>query len=124
VGTGLTAVQTDARVQTITETLNVLRMVKLFGWERNMNARVGAKRADELALILQRKLLELVNSNMNYIVPLAHMIASYATFVVLMKRPLSASIVFSTMSVFTVLREQLWMVLGITPMLIRGASAA
>jgi hypothetical protein len=38
-------------------------MVKLFGWERHMNARVGAKRADELAVILRRKLLELASNN-------------------------------------------------------------
>jgi hypothetical protein len=76
-------------VQTITETTNVLRMVKLFGWERNMKNRVDDKREQELKLILKRKLLELASNNANYIIPLAHMIASYATFVVVMKKPLS-----------------------------------
>jgi ABC-type multidrug transport system fused ATPase/permease subunit len=102
--------------------MNVLRMVKLFGWERRMDARVRAKRADELRLILKRKLVELASNNINYVLPLAHMIACYTTFVVVMKKPLSASIVFSTMSIFTVLREQLWMVLSLIPMLIRGSS--
>jgi hypothetical protein len=83
--------------------------------------RVGAKREDELAIILKRKLTELASNNVNYVIPLAHMVACYFTFTVIMKRPLSASIVFSTMSVFTVLREQLWMVLQLIPMLVRGA---
>jgi hypothetical protein len=116
-------IQTDIRVQTITETMNVLRMIKLFGWERNTNDRVASKREDELRLILKRKLLELASNNVNYVVPLAHMIACYATFTLVMRRPLSASIVFSTMSVFTVLREQLWMVLMMIPMMIRGELA-
>jgi hypothetical protein len=103
--------------------MNVLRMIKLFGWERNTNDRVASKREDELRLILKRKLLELASNNVNYVVPLAHMIACYATFTLVMRRPLSASIVFSTMSVFTVLREQLWMVLMMIPMMIRGELA-
>ncbi|KAF8883972.1 hypothetical protein BD779DRAFT_1787388 [Infundibulicybe gibba] len=40
--------KTDARVQTVTETMNVLRMIKLFGWESKINTRVADKRDEEL----------------------------------------------------------------------------
>jgi hypothetical protein len=85
------ALQTDTRVQTITETMNVLRMVKLFGWERKMNERVGARRADELRLILKRKLLELANGNLNYVIPLSHMLVSFSVYTLVMKKPLTCT---------------------------------
>jgi hypothetical protein len=85
------ALQTDTRVQTITETMNVLRMVKLFGWERKMNERVGARRADELRLILKRKLLELANGNLNYVIPLSHMLVSFSVYTLVMKKPLTCA---------------------------------
>ncbi|KAG5637468.1 hypothetical protein H0H81_004439, partial [Sphagnurus paluster] len=39
---------TDARVQTVNETMNALRMVKLFGWEKKTHQRVTEKRDKEL----------------------------------------------------------------------------
>jgi hypothetical protein len=44
--------------------LNVLRMVKLFGWESKMSGRVSERRDEELAVMLKRKLLELVWSEL------------------------------------------------------------
>ena len=40
--------QTDARVQAITESVGILRMVKLFGWVSKMMKRVEDRRAEEL----------------------------------------------------------------------------
>ena len=41
--------------------MGVLRMIKLFGWERRMNERVAEKREEELKLIWKRRLIELTN---------------------------------------------------------------
>lgn len=42
--------------------LNVLRMIKLFGWEKKMNDRIAAKREEELDLIKKRQFLDLLNN--------------------------------------------------------------
>jgi hypothetical protein len=41
--------------------INLLRMVKLFGWESNMSAEVDSKRQVELVYLWKRKVLDLVN---------------------------------------------------------------
>ncbi|KAF9016393.1 hypothetical protein BDZ89DRAFT_1094518 [Hymenopellis radicata] len=97
--------KTDARVQSVTEIMNVLRMVKLFGWETRMDERITSKREDEMVWIKYRQLLDLLNGVVNFIIPVITMIATYATIV--MKGELTASIVFSSMAVFEMLQQQL-----------------
>ncbi|KAJ6575530.1 hypothetical protein B0H10DRAFT_2168545 [Mycena sp. CBHHK59/15] len=100
--------KTDARVQVVTETMNVLRMIKLFGWERQMNERVAEKREEELNWIWKKQMLDLVNGTLNFFIPVATMIATYGIFfTVIMKEDLSASKVFSSISVFDMLRGQM-----------------
>ena len=50
--------QTDARVQAVTEVMNVIRMVKMFGWENKMNDRVAKLREEELEYQRRRLLLQ------------------------------------------------------------------
>jgi ABC-type bacteriocin/lantibiotic exporter with double-glycine peptidase domain len=52
---------TDARVKAVKETLNVLRMVKQFGWEEEVKKQIEAQRAEELKWIFWRKMYNLVN---------------------------------------------------------------
>ncbi|KAJ7293178.1 hypothetical protein C8J57DRAFT_1703993 [Mycena rebaudengoi] len=103
--------RTDARVQVVTETLNVLRMIKMFGWESQMQERVADKREEELNWLWKRQMLDLLNGTLNFCIPLVTMIATYGPFIpdktVIMKEELSASKVFSSMSVFDMLRNQL-----------------
>lgn len=75
---GATLKKTDGRVQEVTEStsivdilkntaqadfryvvVNVMRMIKLFGWERKMDERVAEKREEELFWIKRRQLLDL-----------------------------------------------------------------
>ncbi|KAF7315751.1 ATP-binding cassette transporter [Mycena indigotica] len=55
----------DARVQTVTEILNVLRMVKMFGWEKQMEGRIEEKREDELKQLWKRRMLDLFSNLAN-----------------------------------------------------------
>lgn len=48
--------------------MNVLRMIKLFGWEPKINERVAEKRDDELRWIKKRRLLDLLNWNLKFVV--------------------------------------------------------
>ncbi|KAJ7167899.1 P-loop containing nucleoside triphosphate hydrolase protein [Mycena filopes] len=99
----------DSRIRTISETMNVLRMIKLFGWEEKMLARVNAKREEELGWIWKREIFEWVANTVNNLIPATTMIITYITFTVFMKQELRPSIVFSTMPVFDMLRNQLHM---------------
>ncbi|KAG1757959.1 hypothetical protein EDB19DRAFT_1936472 [Suillus lakei] len=107
--------KTDARVQTVTETMNVLRMIKLFGWEERLDTRISEKREVELVWTWKTKILELVNNNLNYIIPLSTMMASYMAFTLIMGQNLTASTVFSSMTIFDILRDQLSMVFFCIP---------
>jgi hypothetical protein len=44
--------------------MNVLRMVKLFGWEPKMIAKVKEKREEELKWICKRQILDLINGHL------------------------------------------------------------
>ncbi|PSR81762.1 hypothetical protein PHLCEN_2v6271 [Hermanssonia centrifuga] len=111
---------TDARVQNVTEMMTVLRMIKLFGWETRVREEVTEKREEELVWVWKRKVLGLSNNIINYVIPLVHMVVTYATFTLIMKRELSASIVFSSITAFMILRDQMFMVFGMVPMLIQA----
>lgn len=50
--------QTDARVQAVTEVMNVIRMVKMFGWENKMDDRVSNLREEELVYQRRRLFLQ------------------------------------------------------------------
>ncbi|KAE9391369.1 P-loop containing nucleoside triphosphate hydrolase protein [Gymnopus androsaceus JB14] len=91
--------KTDARIQMVTETMSVLRMVKFFGWELMMNERIKNTREEELSYIRKIRLLGLFGSMANHIIPLLTMLATYATYTLVMKQELSASKVFSSMVV-------------------------
>ncbi|THU95701.1 P-loop containing nucleoside triphosphate hydrolase protein, partial [Dendrothele bispora CBS 962.96] len=99
--------KTDARIETVTETMNVLRMVKMFGWERLMNERIAAKREEELTYIKRMRLLDLATMLTNHIIPIITMLVTYATYTLVMKEPLTASKVFSSMVVFEKFQFQL-----------------
>ncbi|KAL1937768.1 hypothetical protein VTO73DRAFT_12921 [Trametes versicolor] len=111
---------TDARVQDVTETMNVIRMIKLFGWEPKVADQLAGKREDELKYIWKYKVLELVNGNINYAIPIVTMVATFVTYTVFMGRELTASRVFSSMSVFDVLRDQLHTVFSLVPSMIQA----
>ncbi|KAI0711030.1 hypothetical protein C8T65DRAFT_739602 [Cerioporus squamosus] len=112
--------KTDARVQNVTETMNVIRMIKLFGWEPKVADQLAEKREDELSYIRKYKILELINGNINFVIPVVTMIATFTTYTVIMGRVLTASRVFSSMAVFDVLRDQLHMIFGMMPAIIQA----
>ncbi|KAF7305977.1 ATP-binding cassette transporter [Mycena chlorophos] len=114
----------DARVQTVTEIMNVLRMVKMFGWEKKMEARISEKRDDELQQLWWRRMLDLLSNLTQTLIPIITMLVTYVraflqsgvdaaanvspSSTVVAKQELNAAIVFSSMAVFDVLRNQLW----------------
>ena len=46
--------------------MNVIRMIKLFGWEPKMNDQISGKRDEELMYIWKRQLLDISNGTLKY----------------------------------------------------------
>ena len=42
--------------------INVIRMIKMFGWESRMTERIAEKRAEELSYLRVSKILEVANN--------------------------------------------------------------
>ncbi|KAH7905737.1 P-loop containing nucleoside triphosphate hydrolase protein, partial [Hygrophoropsis aurantiaca] len=112
--------KTDARVQTVTETMNVLRMIKLFGWEPKMDKKITEKREEELGWIWKQKILEIANNNLNFTIPLLTMLSTYSAYTLIMGQSLSAAKVFSSISIFDILREQLFQVFVLIPRVVQA----
>ncbi|KAH9166805.1 hypothetical protein EDB89DRAFT_2245995 [Lactarius sanguifluus] len=131
-----TAKRTDARVQAATETMGILRMIKLFGWEPKIAVRLGEKRDQELQYIKLRQILIVINGNIKWVppssllipltrtysffIPVITMVVTYATYTAIMKRALTPSAVFSSMAVFDLIRDQLQSIFWMIPMFIRA----
>lgn len=99
--------KTDSRTQTVTESMNVIRMVKMFGWESKVKSRIDQARAEEMKYIKKGKLLNLFISAVTFIIPTITMLATYTTASIFMKLKLNASIVFSSMILFDSMRDSL-----------------
>ncbi|KAG8914835.1 hypothetical protein FRC00_010530 [Tulasnella sp. 408] len=99
---------TDARVQSVTEMLGVIRMVKLFGWERKIEAQINERRHAELGFIRKKQVLQLLSNNVNRFLPVLNMIATFATYTLIMKKQLSASVIFSSIAAFDLIRKRLY----------------
>ncbi|KAH7930578.1 P-loop containing nucleoside triphosphate hydrolase protein [Leucogyrophana mollusca] len=115
--------KTDARVQSVTESMHILRMIKLFGWENKIGARVAEKRDEELLWTRRRQLLQLLSNMINFVIPIAVMLTTYTTFTIFMKQELSASLVFSSMAIFDILQSQLHVVSWSIPRILQGRVA-
>ncbi|KAJ7145004.1 multidrug resistance-associated ABC transporter [Mycena crocata] len=72
--------RTDTRVQTVSETMSVLRMIKLFAWENNTQKRIAEVRDDELKWLWKSKALQLFIATINFTIPIISMISTYGTY--------------------------------------------
>uniref|UniRef100_A0A8H8CG88 P-loop containing nucleoside triphosphate hydrolase protein n=1 Tax=Psilocybe cubensis TaxID=181762 RepID=A0A8H8CG88_PSICU len=88
----------------------VLKMVKLFGWEQELAKKIDNKREEELSAIWRYKTFSIFTRFFNVFIPTATMVATYATYTMVMKRSLTPSIIFSSLTVFTMIRNQLFQI--------------
>ncbi|WRT65691.1 uncharacterized protein IL334_002636 [Kwoniella shivajii] len=100
---------TDSRVDSITEAIGALRMIKMFGWEDRVKERIAAKRETELHLIWQRRLTSLAVFILNQILPVLTMVVTFAMYTLVQGRQLSAATVFTSMVVFELVKSQMGM---------------
>ncbi|KAJ6512183.1 multidrug resistance-associated ABC transporter [Mycena vitilis] len=113
--------KTDARVQQVTETMSVLRMIKWFAWESKIKEVMAAKRDDELTSLRNIRLLVVLNNCLNFVIPLVVMLATFSAYTIIMGQELTASIVFSSLAVFDgILRVQIRNVMNRVHVIIQG----
>ncbi|KAI0717852.1 P-loop containing nucleoside triphosphate hydrolase protein [Cerioporus squamosus] len=112
--------RTDSRVQLVTEMMNVIRMIKLFGWEPRIATQIDEKREEELVAVKRNRMYGLANNLCNYFIPIVIMIATFFTYSVIMKGELTAARVFSAMSVFDMLRMDLNATFYMIPQLVQA----
>ncbi|KAJ2923003.1 hypothetical protein H1R20_g14092, partial [Candolleomyces eurysporus] len=99
--------KTDDRIQTLTEAMGVLRTIKLFGWEKNIQEKADKRRDEELKLVWKWKLLHLFILLVNHLIPIIIMLATYAVAALVMEMDLTASKIFSSMIIFGNLRDEM-----------------
>ncbi|KZO90151.1 P-loop containing nucleoside triphosphate hydrolase protein [Calocera viscosa TUFC12733] len=104
--------KTGQRVKAITESLNILRMIKMFAWESMVRERVQDRRTEELRYTRRRRFLELIVGNLTVLLPMASMIITYGTYARSPNMFWETSIVFSSMSIFDLLRMDLVAITG------------
>ncbi|KAF9072745.1 P-loop containing nucleoside triphosphate hydrolase protein [Rhodocollybia butyracea] len=111
--------RTDSRVSQVVEyadfdplhAVNLIRMIKLFGWQKQIGEKIHQKREEELKWIWKREFLGLSNKIVNFLLPILTLLGTYCTYTtIIMKGELSASKVFSTMTVITMFRTQLYII--------------
>ncbi|KAI9061281.1 P-loop containing nucleoside triphosphate hydrolase protein [Trametes sanguinea] len=112
--------RTDSRVQTVTETMNVIRMIKLFGWEPRIATQLDKKREEELVSVRRSQLLAMLINSCNNMLPILIMLSTFFTYTVIMKEELTASRVFSSMAVFDMLRIDLQASFSMIPKLVHA----
>ncbi|THH29810.1 hypothetical protein EUX98_g4362 [Antrodiella citrinella] len=129
--------RSDSRVQSVTETLNVLRMIKLFGWESKMNEQLTEKRQLEMKSVRKLQLLRILNSVVKLVlektigedeltriysslIPLATIVVTYGIYTVIMKETLTASKVFASMAIFETVQSQFYSAFSILPSVIEA----
>ncbi|EJT98591.1 P-loop containing nucleoside triphosphate hydrolase protein [Dacryopinax primogenitus] len=112
--------RTDARVQAISETLNVLRMVKMFGWEGRVKTQIAEKRGEELKYVNQALIVDVLHSNLNFVIPIVAMILTFAVYSLVLGYELTASKLFSSIVVFDNLRYQIFLCFSRIPSIVTG----
>ncbi|KIJ26945.1 hypothetical protein M422DRAFT_38010 [Sphaerobolus stellatus SS14] len=112
--------KSDARVQEVTEAVSVIRMIKLFGWEGEVNRRITEKREEELRWIWYMKVVQMSNVALNVIIANLTMLSTYAAYTLIMHEELNASKVFSSMTVFSMFQNQLGRIFWLGPLIIQG----
>ncbi|KAJ3791300.1 P-loop containing nucleoside triphosphate hydrolase protein, partial [Lentinula aff. detonsa] len=101
--------KTDSRVQVFTDVVNVLRMVKLFGWEEKMSETIAQKRVIELRASRKARLIELLLVVISVctltLILLLGLTPHFQTLIA--KGDFSASIAFPSLVVFDSFRNQI-----------------
>ncbi|KPM39848.1 Multidrug resistance-associated protein 1 [Neonectria ditissima] len=98
---------TDARVKAVVEAVSTIRLVKTNAYEKSLLARIGKLRSDEVVYIRKRMLLRALNTAVSYTAPTLAAVVSIVCHGATNEGGMDASIVFSALAFFLLLRTPL-----------------
>ncbi|KAJ1776474.1 hypothetical protein LPJ54_003048 [Coemansia sp. RSA 1824] len=94
----------DERVAAITELLQGIKAVKLFGWETQFLGRVGEKRERQLGCLRQLNIAWLLAIGVTLLAPMLVLVVIFSMYTIVFQHQLNAEIAFTSISVFQLVR--------------------
>ncbi|KAJ2298755.1 hypothetical protein IWW55_004380, partial [Coemansia sp. RSA 2706] len=94
----------DERLAAITELLQGIKAVKLFGWESRFRERIDEKRERQLGCMWQLNVAWLVAIGVTSLAPMLVLVVIFTMYTVVFEHQLSAEIAFTSISVFQLVR--------------------
>ncbi|KAA1107610.1 hypothetical protein PGT21_019897 [Puccinia graminis f. sp. tritici] len=94
----------DKRMTIATETIQSIRFLKFMGWENKWENKVQSSRELELSLRIKQMILSAIISFIWIFVPTAVLLISFWAFTSVFHQPLTVSIAFTSISLFTQLQ--------------------
>lgn len=98
---------TDKRIHTTNEVLQNIRIIKFFAWEYRFSRILNDKRSDELKALRTKYIIWAFAVAVWNTVPVVITFFSFLVYTVVEKKPLHASIAFTAISLFNILRVPL-----------------
>ncbi|ETV93494.1 hypothetical protein H310_12538 [Aphanomyces invadans] len=95
----------DTRMKTINEVFGSMQIIKLNAWEERYYTKICDLRADELRSLWTQFCIGAGTTAMNNIAPVALTTISFACYVLLLKQTLTASKVFTALSLFNMVKQ-------------------
>ncbi|KAI9327121.1 P-loop containing nucleoside triphosphate hydrolase protein, partial [Zopfochytrium polystomum] len=100
-------VVTDRRVNAMNEFLQGIKIIKLFAWEKQFEEKINVLREDELKYIFEEKVVAAMNRVLWFSAPLLTTFVTLLTYTVVMGNKLDATVAFTALSLFNLLRGPL-----------------
>ncbi|RQM11377.1 hypothetical protein B5M09_002672 [Aphanomyces astaci] len=97
----------DDRMKSVNEVFGAMQVIKFNAWEEKFEAKIHGQRALELDQVWNLFALQATQMAIMYIAPVAVTITSFATYTLVMHETLSASKMFTALSLFALLRYPL-----------------
>ncbi|EIN07961.1 P-loop containing nucleoside triphosphate hydrolase protein [Punctularia strigosozonata HHB-11173 SS5] len=108
----------DKRVQGVNQFMGVVRMIKLFAWENRSLEKLEKLRDEELVWVQWSATLFLLTNTVTQILPLLNILATFGVYTLIMKQELTASRIFTSISVFNIMKGQIQSLTFMLPMII------
>lgn len=98
---------TDKRIKAVVEAVSTIRLTKTNAYEKSVMAKIGALREDEVVYIRKRMLLRALNIAVSFTAPTLASVVSILTYAATTGNGMSASVVFSSLTFFLLMRTPL-----------------
>ncbi|KAI9714515.1 MAG: hypothetical protein M1820_000476 [Bogoriella megaspora] len=97
----------DGRIQSMSEMVRSIRVVKFFAWESHFEQTIKDQRAKELRALRARYILWSIAASIWYGMPPLITFVSFFSYAVVLKHPLTPSLAFTSLSLFNLLKMPL-----------------